>query len=316
MKSTQDTDGGPYGHGPIVARSAAAAPAWLKPNTEPGLTYCGEDGGALTCVGVSTVSPSQEDAEDEASDAATEAVAFELGKRITDKQWLAAIPPIYTVARDAKLAALNRDSLSTQARRDVRDGRRAVAHAMKGVTPVGRYWEAMDARDGRRYVAFVQVKLAAADAAKLIESYTKPKAALGATAVSFFPELAWKFPKVTKGAVVLSLEAGSLQQLGVAEKSVITSVDGREIADAEAFATIIVQERDVMTERGGAFRIMVQADAGEPREFSQTFPGRVIEVPIDRSSGKHRGGTGGTSGGVNIWDRTGGGKSGRDDPTQ
>jgi hypothetical protein len=42
----------------------------------------------------------------------------------------------------------------------------------------------------------------------------------------------------------------------------------------------------------------------------------VIEVPIDRSSSKHRGGTGGTSGGVNIWDRTGGGKSGRDDPTQ
>ena len=321
MKSAKEQEPGPYGHGPVVERSAAAQPAWIKPNTAPGVAYCGEDGGALTCVGVSTVSPSQEDAEDEASDAAIESIAFELGKRITDKEWLATIPPIYTAARDAKLAALNRDPQSTQARRDVRDGRRAVSHSLRGVAPtVARYWEAFDARDGRRYVAFIQVKLAGPDAAKLIESYTKRHTALGATSVTFFPELAWKFPKVTRGAVVMSLDPGAIQELGVAENSVVVTVDGRDTPDAETFAKIVVEERALLEDRGGSLRLLVQSDSGDPREFSQTIAGRPVETPSDRG-GKHHGrgdrGNGPGSSGVNVWDRFGGNRgSGRDDPTQ
>jgi anti-anti-sigma regulatory factor len=320
MKSAKEQEPGPYGHGPVVSRSAAAQPAWIKPNVSPGAAYCSEDGGGLTCVGVSTVSPSQEDAEDEASDAAIENIAFELGKRITDKQWLATIPPIYTTARDAKLAALNRDPQSTQARRDVRDGRRAVAHSLRGVTPaVARYWEAFDARDGRRYVAFVQVKLAGGDASKLLEHYVKRHEALGATTVPFFPELAWKYPKVTKGAVVMNLSGGSLQALGVAENSVILAVDGRDTPDAETFSKIVVEERAITEERGGSFRLAVQADTGDPREYSQTFPGRVIEIPIDRGGKRHgrSGSRDSGSSGVNVWDRWNGNRgSGRDDPTQ
>ncbi len=318
MKSTHQTEPGPYGVGPVVERSAEAPPAWIKANTAPGAAYCGEDGGALSCVGVSMVSPSQEDAEDEASDAAIESIAFELGKRITDKQWIATIPPIYTAARDAKIAALNRDPQSTQARRDVRDGRRAVAHALKGVTPVARYWEAFDSRDGRRYVAFIQVKLAGADAAKLIEGYTKRITAMGATAVTFFPELAWKFPKVTRGAVIVSLAQGSIQELGVAENSIVLSIDGRDTPDAAAFTKIIAEEREMLEERGGALRILVQADSGDPREFSQTIAGRPIEIAPDRGGRGGRGGKGGgPAGGVNVWDRFGGNKgSGRDDATQ
>ncbi|HEY5920535.1 MAG TPA: hypothetical protein VIV11_02640 [Kofleriaceae bacterium] len=319
MKSAKEQEPGPYGVGPIVERSAPIQPSWIKPNVAPGVAYCAEDGGALTCVGVSTVSPSQEDAEDEAGDAAIESIAFELGKRITDKQWLATIPPIYTAARDAKLAALNRDPQSTQARRDVRDGRRAVAHSLRGVTPTAaRYWEAFDARDGRRYVAFIQVKLAAADSAKLLESYTARHTALGATTVTFFPELAWRFPKITRGAVVMALEPGAIQELGVAEHSVVLAVDGRDTPDGGTFAKIVVEERMLLAERGGSLRLLVQADSGEPREFSQSIAGRVIEVPVDRGGRGGRGDRGGRGGpGVNVWDRFGGNRgSGRDDPTQ
>jgi hypothetical protein len=192
-----------------------------------------------------------------------------------------------------------------------------VAQALKGVTPVARYWEAFDARDGRRYVAFIQVKLAAADAAKLIESYTTPQTAMGATVLTYFPGLAWKYPKVTRGAIVVSLSAGSIQELGVAEKSVVLSIDGRDTPDAAAFAKIIVEERELLAERGGSLRILVQADSGDPREFSQTIAGRPIEIA---PSGKYRGNgkdRGGPAGGVNVWDRFGGNKgSGRDDPTQ
>src|SRR5207248_8367154 len=122
LKSNSKQDAGPYGLGPIVQRSGAARPTWIKDGSAPGIAYCNEAGGGLTCIGVSTISPSQEDAEDEASDAAVEAIAYELGKRMPDKAWQAAVPPIYLSARDAKLAAMARDAQSTQARRDVRDG--------------------------------------------------------------------------------------------------------------------------------------------------------------------------------------------------
>jgi anti-anti-sigma regulatory factor len=318
MKQNAEVEPGPYGHGPLVARSAVTAPAWIKPNVTPGSAYCGEDGGELSCVGVSMISPSQEDSEDEASDAAVEAIAFELGKRITHKQWLATIPPIYQAARDAKFAALNRDPNSTQARRDVRDGRRAVANALRSVNaaPAGRYWEAFGARDGRRYLAFVQVKLPASTAQKLIEQYTTANEAFGATVVTFFPELAWRYPKVSRGAVVVSLQSGSLQELGVAEHSVILAVDGRETPDAATFTKVITEERAMLEQKGGSFRLLVQSDSGDPREFSQAIAGPIIE-PFERKGGK--GGKGGRpyTGGINTWDAVGGNRGGgRDDPTQ
>ena len=319
MKSSSEQEPGPYGHGPVVARSDEATPAWIKPNITPGASYCGEDGGGVSCVGVSTISASQEDAEDEAKDAAIESIAFELGKRITDKQWLAAIPPIYTPARDAKLAALARDPQSTQARRDVRDGRRAVAHALRGVEPTaaGRYWEAFEGRDGRRFIAFVQVKLGGEDAQKLLAAYTTRASALGATTVTFFPELAWRYPSVDHGAVVVSLEPGPIQELGVAERSVVLSVDGRETPDAETFAKIADDERALRVADGGTWRMQVQADAGAPREFSQSFPTRVIETVPDRSGKRHGSGDRPGTGSVNVWDRYGGNRGGgRDDPNQ
>ncbi len=323
LKSSKAQSPGPYGAGPVVDRSATARPDWITAAATPGAAYCSEDGSGLACVGVSTLSPSQEDAEDEASDAAIEAIAFELGKRITDKSWQATIPALYLPARDAKLAALNRDLQSTQARREVREGRRAVAHALRGVssTAAGRYWEAFNARDGRRHVAFIQVKLGAAEAKQLIDLYTKRESALGATATTFFPGLAWKFPKLDHGAIVVALQPGAILELGVAEKYVVLSVDGRDIPDATAFVKILGEERASLTERGGSLRLLVQADSGDPREFSTQIAGKPVEgTPPDKNPGKNPGGktgSNGGTGGVNVWDRFGGNRgSGRDDPTQ
>jgi len=320
LKSRSHAEPGLYGAGPMIESSAKARPAWITAQAMPGQAFCAEDGGGLSCIGVSMLSPSQEDAEDEASDAAIESIAFELGKRISDKTWLATVPPLYLPARDAKLAAMNRDVQSSQARREVRDGRRAVAHALRGVNPTaaGRYWEAFGGREGRRYLAFVQVELSPADAKQLIDTYTKPTTALGATAVTLFPELAWKFGKLSKGAVIVSLQPGALQELGVAEHSVVVAVDGREVADADSFAKVVTEEHAMLADRGGSLRILVQTDASDPREFSTTLPGKQVDAVPGKDDGKHHGkhGTGGT-GGVNVWDRFGGNRgSGRDDPTQ
>jgi hypothetical protein len=302
----------------MVAASAKARPDWIKATATPGATSCTEDGGGVLCIGVSNLSPSQEDAEDEASDAAVEAVAFELGKRVTDKEWAASIPPIYLAARDTKLAAMNRDTNSSQARRDVRDGRRAVAHALRGVNPTARYWESFSGREGRKFLAFVQVKLSGDEAKKLIATYTDRQKALGATAVTFFPELAWKYPKLAKGAVITGLETGAVQALGVAQNYIVLAVDGRDTPDAASFAKIVSEEHTLLADRGGALRLLVQSDNGDPREFSTTLAGKPIQIVPDNSGKRHGNGNSGNSGGsINVWDRLGGGKgTGRDDPTQ
>jgi hypothetical protein len=134
-----------------------------------------------------------------------------------------------------------------------------------------------------------------------------------------FPELAWKYGKLAKGAVVIDLQPGVLQELGLAEHSVVLAVDGRETGDADAFVKIVSEEHAMLADRGGAFRLLVQADNGDPREFSKQLAGKQVDVVPDKGDGKHHHGehTGGNNGGVNVWDRFGGNRgSGRDDPTQ
>jgi hypothetical protein len=101
---------------------------------------------------------------------------------------------------------------------------------------------------------------------------------------------------------------------------VVLAVDGRETGDADTFAKVITEEYALLKERGGSFRLLVQSDQGDPREFSTQLAGRQIEVVPDKGDGKKGNGrnTGtGPAGGVNVWDRFGGGRgSGRDDPTQ
>src|SRR5450432_480523 len=189
-------DPGPLGLGPVTTRSAAARPVWIT-GDRPGSVECKGDVGVI-CVGVSEALASQEEAEDEASDAAYEGVAFELAK---DKS-IAAFSPGEN--RSAAYAAVTRDPQSTQAKRDVHDGRHAAARVIKrSVGPVtGRYWEAYDTVDGKKFIAFAQVGMARGDAGKWTARAKQEASALGATVVDYVPELGWHFPKLDHGAVV------------------------------------------------------------------------------------------------------------------
>jgi anti-anti-sigma regulatory factor len=314
-------EAGPYGIGPVVKRSETARPAWISDSATPGTAACSEAGGGLTCVGVSTISASQEDAEDEASDAAIEAAAYELGKRIGDDAWKKAVSAMYLPARDAKLAALARDAQSTQARRDVREARHAVALALRGATPSpgARYWEAFDPSEGRRFVAFSQVTIAPGDAKQLLALYTRKDTALGATVMAFFPELAWRYPRLSHGATIVGLAHGVLQDLGLAEHYIILGIDGRDVSDAQSFARSASEEYTQLSLRGGSFRVLVQTDTGDPREFATQLEGnRATPTPPEHGHGHGTPDHGTpTPGGVNVWDRFGGSRgSGRDDPTQ
>ena len=312
-------DAGPNGLGAVVAKSAPQRPAWLVDDIQPGTQRCATVSGTVSCVGASIAVPSQQDAEDEASDAAYEALARELAGR--GDKWLESVAPTIIELREATLAAYSRDPLSTQARRDLHDGQHAVARVIKKLAPqvTGRYWEAYEGGEGRKTIAYVQVALPAADVAKLRERFHKSASALGATVVDYYPELGWRFPKLDHGAVVGKLEHGVLQDLGLAEHQVVLAIDGHDVVDADSFAKVASDEYAQFAERGGTLRLLVQTETGDPREFSTTIAGRHVDAPppVNPPHQGH-GGHGTTNpGGVNVWDRFGGSsKSGRDDPTQ
>jgi hypothetical protein len=184
--------------------------------------------------------------------------------------------------------------------------------------PTGRYWEEYTGGDGKRYLAFAQISLGATELAKLVETYTTPSTALGATAVAMFPLVGWRYPKLEHGAIITKLGTGALQDLGLAEQYVVVAVAGRDVIDAATFAKLATDEDALLVEKGGTLRLKVQASDGAPREFSTVVKPKTDDTPTNgkpprNGSGSKPNGTGG----VNIWDRYGGGKgSGRDDPTQ
>jgi hypothetical protein len=302
---------GPYGVGPAAARSATARPDWIGPGAAPGDASCAERGGGYTCVGVSPVSSSQEDAEDEASEAALEAIAFELGKHQPQP-----VVAMYLPSRAAKLAALARDPQSAQARREVREGRHAVALALRALTTptVARYWEAFDGRDGRRFVAFVEATLAPAEAKQLAAAYAARETALGATVLPACPELAWRFSRLYRGVVIVALARGPLQELGITEHDIVLAIDGRDVDDPAGFAKIATEEIGALEDRGGLLRVVVQTETGDPRELSTAIAGKHVEpAPVPRGAVHPDVGPGG----VNVWDRYGGSRgSAGDDPAQ
>jgi hypothetical protein len=307
--------------GELIDRSAAARPAWIVGDA-PATAACSElPGKALSCVGTSSISSRQDDAEDEAADAAFDAVASALAVRIADPAWRQVVPPIYAAAQGAKLAAFDRDPASTTARREVREARHAVAQALRATgggavppAPSTRYWEEYSSADGKRYLAFAQVALGATELARLTESYTERATALGATAVGLFPSIAWRYPRLERGAVIVGLAHGPLQDLGLAEQYVVIALGGRDVGDAASFARLATEEHAGLVAHGGTLRLKVQIANGAPREFaSQIAPPRPDALPP--AHGVRRSPSPGTPGGVNVWDKFGGGK-GRDDPTQ
>ncbi len=320
-------DKGMFGAGAVVERAPAIRPDWIVPG-KLGLGAAeaanGPDG-SLIGIAVSSLATSQQDAEDEAQEGAIDAIAAELARHVNDKAWFAIVPPIYESARNAKLAALARDPSSTQARKDVHEGRQVTAYRLRtdGYVPTltGSYREVYDTAEGRRYVAFVQLSMFKDTIAKLSAHYNKQVKTLGGTFIPMFPLVGWRYP-IDHGSVVFSLDTGPLKDIGLAERYIITSVDGRDPPSVDDFAKIATDTYTKLSDRGGTFRMDVQAGDGGKREFTAELKGANEGMIVPPSQIHHPTGTGhpdqpGTPGGVNVWDRYGGNKgSGRDDPTQ
>ncbi|MBS1123192.1 MAG: hypothetical protein H6Q90_5420 [Deltaproteobacteria bacterium] len=307
--------------GQLTNRSAPVRPAWIAGDTPATATCSDAPGKGLVCVGISSRAAREDDAEDEAAEAALEAVANAIAVRIVDPRWTHAVLPIYSAARDAKLAAFDRDPASTTARREVREARQAVARAVRATangavpsTPTGRYWEEYAGPDGKRYLAFAQVTVGPTEITRLVTGYTQPATALGATVVASFPLVGWRHPQVERGAIIVSVADGPLSTAGLTEQTIVLAVDGREVTDAASFARIATDEHAALEAHGGTLRLRVQTADPAPREFTTAVKGTVESAPATGSGKRPRAHS---TSNVNIWDKFGGNKgSGRDDPTQ
>jgi S1-C subfamily serine protease len=156
--------------------------------------------------------------------------------------------------------------------------------------------------------AYWRVEISAVDLAAAEAGFTQSATAGGATIVSYFPELGWRYPRVSRGAIVTKLGPGPLQDAGVSEGDVVLAIDGRDVADPASFARLVGEELARLDEHGGLLHVLVQPQRGESRELSYAIASRRSPPSAAPTA---------TTGSVNVWDRVGGNRgTGRDDPGQ
>lgn len=315
------------GPGRLVARAADARPAWITGDT-PLLSYCADAAeGGMSCVGVSSLAASREEAEEEAREAALEGVADGLAVRIKEPAWQR-MTTLWAQARQARMTEFQQEPGSAKARRALRDARSRVAAALLATAgsavppaPAGAYWEEFD-NGARQFLAFAQYELSGSAVKKLVDTYARTETVLGATVATVYPLIAWKFPKVEQGAVVLAVEPGPIQAMGVASPYVLLGVGVEENAlkavdGAAQFKEYAAADYARLEKQGGTLFVSVERGEDAPRTYELKVAPPAVAQP-DRDRDRTKGASGGDDRkSVNNWDRFSGTKPGSvDDPTQ
>jgi hypothetical protein len=286
--------------GAMVEASADARPAWIISDT-PLLAECKTDASLkMSCMGVSSYASGEDAALQQANDAALEAMIREVGLLIDDPEWSTQVGAAYRRVRQARLAAFLDESLrapgSLQHQRvqaALVDGRKAVIAALRrtggGIvnidTPADRYHEryAGAADSGPRYLAFARHEIPPEQVQKLVELYSMSRDALGATVMTAYPALAWRYPGLEAGAMVIALGEGYMRDAAATKGTIITAIQGRQIKDADAFARIGDEQADKLESEGGTLRITVKTTEGESTELSAAVggAGNIEDIEIE-----------------------------------
>jgi anti-anti-sigma regulatory factor len=313
--------------GKKVAASAEARPGWIKTTTFFASDCVTNDDESLSCYGISSYLDNLEDARAEASEAGLEALVNAVGWKIEDSAWVEGVRKIYEDTRNNKLTRFDKmrsnsdDAKYDRAKRAVRTARKAVAAAFKETggaayptQPTEDYWEEYS---GKKYLSFVRYTIGADQVKAMINQYKTSKEAMGLKVVSVFPGIAWRYPEIQTGAVIIDVSSGELATTGLTKEYIVTSVQDRQIKDADAFSEIAPDEVKRLKKEGGSLKLVVKTgDLQGSSDFKIPFA-KIVKTPKNtRPRGGSRGGSRprGNSGGINTWDKYGGG--GVDDPTQ
>jgi anti-anti-sigma regulatory factor len=327
-RQMQTDKAGAHGLGKLV--TTGDDPHWLTADT-PFSSYCNDvaDTG-MSCVGVSSPSPTVEDAEAEANEAALEAIANGMAVRIGDP-WQQ-MSGIWSQPRQARMKDYAKDPGNSRIRSQVRDARQQVAKLLMSTAgnavpaaPTGKYLKEYKKGEVSQFVAFAEYTLSPSEVKRMIEQYGKTDKALGATVATVYPMIAWRYPQINHGAVIVGLDKGPLQQMGLHTQYIVLGVGNDEhqlgaIANASRFVELVNAAHDRIA-KGGSLFLEVERGADSTKVYDFEIKPPKAETPATTSGGGNRsgGGSTGKSGGgnVNVWDRYGGNKGGgRDDPTQ
>jgi anti-anti-sigma regulatory factor len=312
--------------GALKATSADERPGWITSDTRFS-SYCLDEAGGITCVGISSYTSTQEEARGEAVDAALEEMTNSLALKIGDPHFRQHVVALYGDARQMALSQYDqaRDdpdgAAYDRARRIVGEGRKNVAAALRKsggaatpTQPVAEYWEEYEAivGDGSRFLVFVQFRLQPAPMKTLVERYSAMAEAQGAKALTYFPAVAWRYSDVAEGAILVNLGPGVLREMGLAAQYIVLSVRDRAVRDAADFAQKIDEEIESLKKSGGNMKFVVKTGDGPSVEFNRPIPRVIQDVPRPVRPAGPGPSPAGPRG--NPWDRFGGGKGGRDNP--
>jgi hypothetical protein len=232
------------------ATPIAPRPAWITSDT-PLSSYCTAYADKLACVGVSSYLVSRDAARLEAINAALEEMGNTIGLKIQAKPFEEIVRPMFGSARADALRALETArSVPTsdgykRAVELVRTARQAAAEALPltggSAAPVQQadwYWEEYKRADaqGTEFLVFVRFDLNPEGLNALMEEYSSPVEVLGSKVVTLFPGLAWRYPDVKQGVVVLEA-SGGLKSFGVQDRDLIVALNGQPVRSSADLAS-------------------------------------------------------------------------------
>ncbi|MFI5289780.1 MAG: hypothetical protein ACHQ17_09030, partial [Polyangia bacterium] len=278
----------------------------------------------LLFVGHSTLVADKADGFAEAENGALEEVANQLGLSIRDPIWIDEVrgqfDPYRTKAiTDLEKAVVSGDPAELErARRVTREGRKRVAEALRktagALAPTERndlYWEKLRTTSGIRYEVSIRYAIPKPTFEQLVEAYSTPETAMGASAVTYFPQLAWRYD-ITEGAVVLKVSnESSLRFAGIQEGDLILGGMDRQVHDARSWKRVLEEESAALahSRAGGTLVLKVKrgdapaidtrlriASGGIASEDSGNKLHQTRHHEASPSSNKNRNQTG------NIWD--------------
>jgi anti-anti-sigma regulatory factor len=235
-----------------VAKPAANVeprPAWISSAT-PLSAYCTEYVDRLACTGVSSFLGSRDVARLEALNAALEEMANTIGLKTQSKTFDEVVRPMFGGARADALRAF--EAARSQPTGDaysravelVRRGRQAAAEALPltggSAAPLQQsdwYWEEYERAGGKgnEFLVFVRFDLTPDRLKALIREYAETVDAAGSKVVTFFPGMAWRYPDVKQGVLVLDAR-GRLRSLGVQDGDIVVALDGQPVRNSSDLA--------------------------------------------------------------------------------
>ncbi len=299
--------------GRVVGQKSEKVPEWME---KAETAYVWRENGRVFIVGYSHSARENEEAREKAVHAALDILATEIAAGVEEEVWKRSILGQYGARRDEAMEALERamaardgDAVRRERSR-IWDARERVAKAFLETaydTPrVGDdFWRKLETRDGTRWNFWVLYTFDEKKLEEYREHYTRTYKVQDVTVANFFPGLAWVYPRVTSGAVVLDVGAESPWRMaGLDGGNMIVECRRRQVSGGKDFVETIEELHALLGKTGG--RLECRTLAG-----SVDRPvGYEIEKPRAPVGTGHRRGKPTAPGyrppPVNIWD----------DPTQ